>query len=472
MNWLRAYRPGLFEQLDGRIDLKRLQVPDFRPGPREEVERRELADAVLDAVGSLPPKYRVPLTMFHLDGLSYRKVADFLDIPLGTAKSLIHRAREQLRPALGAYLAEEVTPMVKEVFDEHRLPERFAERIIDGLEQSRWGAGERENSVIGSLAVAFQAIGEDVSYEHLMGVSGAAFRLQMHHPGWCPSAPHANCGFNCYQAALDALDYEVVEYPALKDDEASVDRARRALVESIDGGRPVFHQWEEQSLVVGYKNEAHELLMRLYAANEPGYRTVKLDEIVSDWGGFGVLRKKEGSAPARRATLIRSLELALELAHAPSFDKHTSGELTNRENFETYLSGFAAYAFWIESLRQGERFADPVQLAHDMHANAHCYYSLCDAREAAAAYLRAIAPEFDGKARVHLEHAAELYQELFSEVLTERCPTELAPMPWFLKDKAAWTQELRDEQAQVLERAVPLEQRALAEIAAALASVS
>ena len=30
--------------------------------------------------------------MFHLDGLSYEKVAEFLDIPLGTAKWLIDRA--------------------------------------------------------------------------------------------------------------------------------------------------------------------------------------------------------------------------------------------------------------------------------------------------------------------------------------------------------------------------------------------
>ena len=47
--------------------------------------------------------------MFHLDGLSYQKVADFLDIPLGTAKSLIHRAQEKLRAALPAALAKETS---------------------------------------------------------------------------------------------------------------------------------------------------------------------------------------------------------------------------------------------------------------------------------------------------------------------------------------------------------------------------
>jgi RNA polymerase sigma-70 factor (ECF subfamily) len=71
MNWLKTYKPGLFEQIEGRVDLDKLAIPDFRPGPSEVVEKRELADAVLRAVDSLPPKYRLPLSMFHLNGLSY-----------------------------------------------------------------------------------------------------------------------------------------------------------------------------------------------------------------------------------------------------------------------------------------------------------------------------------------------------------------------------------------------------------------
>lgn len=67
--------------------------------------------------------------MFHLDGLSYQKVADFLDIPLGNVKVLIHRARQKLRALLPEYVTEEITPMVQEVFDEHRLPAEFSREI-------------------------------------------------------------------------------------------------------------------------------------------------------------------------------------------------------------------------------------------------------------------------------------------------------------------------------------------------------
>ena len=61
MDWLRTFRPGLFQQLDGRADADALEIPDFQPGPPELAERRELADAVLAAVASLPPKCRLPM---------------------------------------------------------------------------------------------------------------------------------------------------------------------------------------------------------------------------------------------------------------------------------------------------------------------------------------------------------------------------------------------------------------------------
>ncbi|NLW49598.1 MAG: sigma-70 family RNA polymerase sigma factor [Candidatus Brocadiaceae bacterium] len=84
MNWLKAFRPGLFRHLGHLSGPDGLDVPDFRPGPPEIAEKKDLADAVLGAVHSLPPRYRIPLTMFHLGWLSYRKVAEFLDVPLGT----------------------------------------------------------------------------------------------------------------------------------------------------------------------------------------------------------------------------------------------------------------------------------------------------------------------------------------------------------------------------------------------------
>ncbi len=168
MNWLRSFRPDLFEQLDGRADLEALEIPDFQPGPSEVVERKELAEVVLRAVSSLPPKYRVPLTMFHLDGLSYEKVASFLDIPLGTAKSLIHRARAKLKEALGSYYGEEVTPAVQEVFNEHKLRPGFAARVLQASALATYPPEYRvqvEGTPIpGVLRALMEFIGEDFGY--------------------------------------------------------------------------------------------------------------------------------------------------------------------------------------------------------------------------------------------------------------------------------------------------------------------
>lgn len=451
MNWIRAYRPGVFRQLDGRVDLDRLEVPDFRPGPAEVVERRELARAVTAAVASLPSRYRVPLTMFHLDGLSYQKVADFLDIPLGTAKSLIHRARAKLKEALGAYVTEEVTPMVKEVFDEHRLPPEFARNVIAGLEGARWGGGVRENSVIGALEAALRAIGEDMSYAFLMGVSGGAFRLQIEHPEWCPSAPHANCGFRLYEPLAGALPYELVPAPADPETRVGSRRAPRALIDSIDRGVPGFYSKEEESLVVGYDKQGSEVLLRPYAARQEGYVPRPVDELLSSWGGFEVLRKKD-EAPDRRESLIRSLEIAVELAHAPGYDK--------------YASGFTAYALWIEGLRD----ATSTRSRSEMIGNGHCFFSLIDARSAAAEYLESIGPELAGEAADPLARAAGRYREIVA-ALTRRRPTEVAPMPWMLKPGEAWTQAQRNAQADALAAAFDLERRAVADLGRAVTAL-
>jgi DNA-directed RNA polymerase specialized sigma24 family protein len=63
-------------------------------------------------VASLPPRYRLPLTLFHLDGLSHSKVAEALGISVSTARSLVTRARQKLHPRLASY-AEGVLPALE-----------------------------------------------------------------------------------------------------------------------------------------------------------------------------------------------------------------------------------------------------------------------------------------------------------------------------------------------------------------------
>ena len=67
----------------------------------EELESRELGPAIERAIASLRPEYRSCILLRHVEGRSYEEIAATLDLPLGTVKTYIHRARHQLREALG-----------------------------------------------------------------------------------------------------------------------------------------------------------------------------------------------------------------------------------------------------------------------------------------------------------------------------------------------------------------------------------
>lgn len=67
------------------------------PSPDEDAERRRLRADVNRAVGELPEEQRVILHLRVAEGMSYREIADTLEVPIGTVMSRLARARETLR---------------------------------------------------------------------------------------------------------------------------------------------------------------------------------------------------------------------------------------------------------------------------------------------------------------------------------------------------------------------------------------
>ncbi|MFL5473325.1 MAG: sigma factor-like helix-turn-helix DNA-binding protein, partial [Gemmatimonadales bacterium] len=55
--------------------------------------------------GSLRPEYRSCILLRHVEGRAYEEIAEILNLPLGTVKTYIHRARNELRQSL-AHLKE------------------------------------------------------------------------------------------------------------------------------------------------------------------------------------------------------------------------------------------------------------------------------------------------------------------------------------------------------------------------------
>jgi RNA polymerase sigma-70 factor (ECF subfamily) len=66
----------------------------------DELESRELGSAIERAIARLRPEYRACIMLRHVEGRAYEEIAATLDLPLGTVKTYIHRARHELRKAL------------------------------------------------------------------------------------------------------------------------------------------------------------------------------------------------------------------------------------------------------------------------------------------------------------------------------------------------------------------------------------
>ncbi len=110
LNHLSRYRSRwsfFSEMFSSRNDEEELEVEYAAPDTLEQ----ELADTdrhqlVEEALRKLPPAQRVPLVLYHLEGLRYEEIAARLNVSLGKVKTDIFRAREALRRKLRPRLAD------------------------------------------------------------------------------------------------------------------------------------------------------------------------------------------------------------------------------------------------------------------------------------------------------------------------------------------------------------------------------
>src|ERR1700682_6393790 len=68
--------------------------------PLEELESRELGAQIEKAIARLRPEYRACIILRHVEDYSYDEIAEIVKLPLGTVKTYIHRARQELREYL------------------------------------------------------------------------------------------------------------------------------------------------------------------------------------------------------------------------------------------------------------------------------------------------------------------------------------------------------------------------------------
>lgn len=76
---------------------------DPHPGPAESLEKKEVRQRVQQALNRLEPEDAAVILLRDLQDVPYEEVARVLEIPIGTVKSRLHRARQALKSELTSY---------------------------------------------------------------------------------------------------------------------------------------------------------------------------------------------------------------------------------------------------------------------------------------------------------------------------------------------------------------------------------
>ena len=80
------------------------EFPDMSASPERKLLSKEKSTIIEDAIAELPEKYRISIILRHSEDRSYEEISEILEIPLGTVKARIFRAREMLKKKLQQHL--------------------------------------------------------------------------------------------------------------------------------------------------------------------------------------------------------------------------------------------------------------------------------------------------------------------------------------------------------------------------------
>ncbi len=91
---------SLDQQLDTGEGTVEIEVADDSYNPEKDLVRKQQRISIVEAIEELPTKYREVIIYRHKDDKSYEEIADLMNIPVGTVKARIFRARELLKKKL------------------------------------------------------------------------------------------------------------------------------------------------------------------------------------------------------------------------------------------------------------------------------------------------------------------------------------------------------------------------------------
>lgn len=98
--------PTLKQELAALDPEEDVAIPAKRPLPERQLIDADLRADLQQAINGLSASYRLLIVLRHLQGMTYDEIATVTDMPLGTVKTGIHRARKALRLALAEHHEE------------------------------------------------------------------------------------------------------------------------------------------------------------------------------------------------------------------------------------------------------------------------------------------------------------------------------------------------------------------------------
>lgn len=94
------------DSISGPLDGVAQELADHAANPEQIIVGPMLSDPVQRALAALPEEYRAVVVLADMEEMDYADVSRILQIPVGTVRSRLHRARAGLRKSLAAYVEE------------------------------------------------------------------------------------------------------------------------------------------------------------------------------------------------------------------------------------------------------------------------------------------------------------------------------------------------------------------------------
>ncbi len=91
-----------FEEFIGYQDQDESSIAEYQD-LREEIFENLLGDEVTVAINALPIDFRTVILLCDVEGFTYEEISKIIDIPIGTVRSRLHRARNMLKEKLKKY---------------------------------------------------------------------------------------------------------------------------------------------------------------------------------------------------------------------------------------------------------------------------------------------------------------------------------------------------------------------------------